>query len=252
MTEIVPADVAPELVHVNGKWPVWMAPHRACRPEWHTPPYWEGPRLDAMHETVTELPHPVVWDVGAEEGDMPALYATWGADVILIEPNPKVWPCIRYHWQVNGLPDPVGSYVGLVGAKPNKIHGVSYERTYPWPQCAEGPMYPAHGFHHLDDYEATDPTTTLDILSQHLPTPDAGIADVVTVDIEGGEGHMLAGASHMLEHVRPVWFISVHPQFMWDLYRQNADKHVHQVMADYGYTGTLIDNQHEEHWMFTP
>lgn len=245
MTEIVPADIAPELVHVNGKWPVWMAPHRAVRPEWHTAPYWEGPRLDAMHDVVTR--GSVVWDVGAEEGDMPALYATWGADVVLIEPNPKVWPCIRYHWQVNGLPDPVGSYVGLVGAKPNTISTVSYELASAWPTCSTGPMYPAHGFHHLDDYEATDPTTTLDSLNETRAHPD-----VVTVDIEGGEGHMLAGATRMLQHMRPVWFISVHPQFMWDLYQQSADRDVHQVMADYGYTGTLIDNQHEEHWMFTP
>lgn len=250
MTEVVPADIAPELVHVNGKWPVWMAPHRAARPEWHTPPYWEGPRLDAMHDVidsfVVTVP-PVVWDVGAEEGDMPALYATWGCDVVLIEPNPKVWPCIRYHWTANQLADPVGSYVGLVGSVPNTIDTVSYELASAWPTCSNGPMYPAHGFHHLDDYEATDPTSTLDLLAQDRLEPD-----VVTVDIEGGEGLMLAGAHHMLEVIRPVWFISVHPQFMWDLYRQNADRDVHQVMARFGYTGTLIDNQHEEHWMYTP
>ncbi len=62
---------------------------------------------------------PVVWDVGAEEGDMPALYATWGCDVVLVEPNPKVWPCIRYHWTANQLDPPAGIYVGLVGAAPN-------------------------------------------------------------------------------------------------------------------------------------
>jgi hypothetical protein len=142
------------------------------------------------------------------------------------------------------LYDPVGVFVGLVGAKPNSIPHAPIDT---WPACADGPMYPAHGFHHLDDYEATDPTTTLDLLANDRLHPD-----VVTVDIEGGEGHMLAGATHMLEHVRPVWFISVHPQFMWDLYRQNAARDVHHVMERYGYTGTLIDNSHEEHWMFTP
>ena len=259
--ETVPADIAPELVMVNDRWPLWMAPHRAARPEWSAPPhYWEGKRLDRMHDEIvamiepnnlTDLPEddrPVVWDIGAEEGDMPALYASWGADVVLVEPNPKVWPCIAYHWRVNDLPDPLGCYVGLVGSE---SAGLPDDATWlppsSWPLAAGGDMYPAHGFHHLMDYAETDPVTTLDEMLGLFPAPD-----VITADIEGGEGHMLAGAERMLSEVRPVWFLSVHPTFMIEMYGQNPSEHVHDVFARHGYTMEFIEDRHEQHLIYLP
>lgn len=258
--ETVPFDVAPERVMVSDRWPLMMAPHRAARPEWTNPPhYWEGPRLARMHEAITDMAAmardtsagfdygtPVVWDVGAEEGDMPALYATWGADVVLIEPNPKVWPCIRYHWLANNLPDPLGMYVGLVGASPNDEHEPPMSGV--WPECAVSDvMWPAHGFHHLDDYSTTDPVATLDLLLERFPEPD-----IITADIEGGEGHMLKGAERMLSEVRPVWFLSVHSHELRELYGHNPSEHVHDVMAAHGYTAELIEDRHEAHWVYYP
>jgi phosphoribosylamine--glycine ligase len=38
-----------------------------------------------------------------------------------------VWPCIRYHWKANQLADPVGTFVGLVGARRNLIPTATYE-----------------------------------------------------------------------------------------------------------------------------
>ena len=167
------------------------------------------------------------------------------ADVVLIEPNPKVWPCIRYHWTANQLDPPAGIYVGLVGAEPNDK--ARQGEWMIWPPCADGPMYPAHGFHHLDDYSTTDPVTTLDLLLDVFPDPD-----VITVDIEGGEGLMLQGATRMLEQVRPVWVLSVHDQFMRDMYGQTAQRHVHDVMETFGYTGEFIEDRHEAHWIYRP
>ena len=252
--EMVPADIAPELVMVNDRWPLWMAPHRAARPEWSTPPhYWEGKRLDRMRQEIgdmlveTEPIRPVVWDIGAEEGDMPALYASWGADVVLVEPNPKVWPCIAYHWRVNNLPDPLGCYVGLVGSHNSDSLDVLGSVGRAWPPCADGPMYPAHGFHHLADYATVDTVLTLDDMLDLFPTPD-----VITADIEGGEGHMLASAERMLSEVRPVWFLSVHPTFMIEMYGQNPSDHVHDVFARHGYTAEFIEDRHEQHWVALP
>lgn len=262
--ETVPADIAPELVMVNDRWPLWMAPHRAARPEWSTPPhYWEGKRLNWMRSEIGRLAsgrtydmgkwtqgpnrRPVVWDIGAEEGDMPALYASWGADVVLVEPNPKVWPCIAYHWRVNDLPDPLGCYVGLVGSECSDVPDVVRSVGWAWPPCADGPMYPAHGFHHLMDYATVDTVLTLDEMLGLFPTPD-----VITADIEGGEGHMLAGAERMLSEVRPVWFLSVHPTFMIEMYGQNPSEHVHDVFARHGYTAEFIEDRHEQHWIALP
>jgi len=259
--ESVPIRVEPVEVLVNGRWPVKMPPHRAERPEWHTPPYWEGARLNRMWEVVSGLTRkyegatgttfydgPTIWDVGAEEGDMPALYSTWGADVVLIEPNPRVWPCIRYHWTANDLPGPAGCFVGLVGS-PEQVNDVWTDPLYEgWPEPAlSDVMWPAHGFHHLQDYATVDPVTTLDALLPYFPTPD-----VITADIEGGEGHMLAGATTMLSDIRPVWFVSVHSTFMRDMYNQDPQTFVFDVFARHGYDRDLIEDRHEAHWIFTP
>jgi hypothetical protein len=40
----------------------------------------------------------VVYYVGAEEGEMPALCQMWGAEVVLFEPNPKVWSHFPLLW----------------------------------------------------------------------------------------------------------------------------------------------------------
>lgn len=252
MSGSVPSDVPPVEVIVNDKWPLFMPPHRAERPEWHTPPYWEGKRLDRMYDSIADasgrVDPPVVWDIGAEEGDMPALYATWGADVVLVEPNPKVWPCIKYHWTVNDLPAPAGCFVGLVGSEAGNTDDVLDARIIlAWPPCAEGPMYPAHGFHHLADYATTDPVTTLDDMLDLFPAPD-----VITADIEGGEGHMLMGAERMLSEVRPVWFLSVHSFELREFYGHNPSEHVHEVMARHGYQAEFIEDRHEAQWVYTP
>lgn len=261
----VPFDIDPVEVMVSDRWPLKMAPHRAERPEWTTPPhYWEHRRLQRMHDTIeppveswewrrgprTPPParrRPVVWDIGAEEGDMPALYASWGADVVLVEPNPMVWPCIRYHWEANDLPDPVGGYVGLVGSHTSDMHAVAQSVGRAWPPSAYGDMTPAHGFHHLREHAEVDAVTTLDDMLDLFPAPD-----IITADIEGGEGHMLAGAGRMLAEVRPVWFISVHSFELRELYGHNPSEHVHDLMAEFGYTAELLEDRHEGHFLYTP
>jgi hypothetical protein len=64
--------VTPTLI--NGRWPLLLPDHRAARPSWG---WWEATRLAAMHHFIQ--PGDVVYDVGAEEGDFPCLFSTWGA-----------------------------------------------------------------------------------------------------------------------------------------------------------------------------
>ena len=82
MTEMVPC-------LLNGKWDLTLPDHRP--PQWVDG--WEVERLDAMHAVIR--PGDTVIDVGTEEGDMSALCAQWAGpdgNMILVEPNPKVWP----------------------------------------------------------------------------------------------------------------------------------------------------------------
>ena len=95
--------------YINDRWVLILPEHRHDRPEW---PWWEATRLAAMYHFIGE--GDVVYDIGAEEGDFPALFAKWGAQVVLVEPNPLVWPNIKAIFDANELSHMViGSFVGF-------------------------------------------------------------------------------------------------------------------------------------------
>jgi len=236
--------MTPELVMINERWPIWLPPHRAARPEW---PWWEKERLAAMHDTIED--GMVVWDIGAEEGDLPALYATWGADLCLVEPNPLVWPNIRYIFNQNHLDLPrwfVGLCSDKVDLDPAELDFDPGSARDGWPLVAHGPIIGDHGFRHIFDGQPTTPTTTIDRLREGWPAPD-----VVTMDVEGGEFHVLRGASKVLAEDRPVVFVSIHPQFMKQMYGE-SDLALHAWMTGYDYTAAFLGADHEQHWRYDP
>jgi hypothetical protein len=196
---------------INGRWQLMLPEHRAARPEW---PVWEKERLAAMHDTIK--PGDLVFDCGAEEGDFPALWASWGADVVMIEPNPRVWPNIRAIFHENELEHRVRDwFVGLP------------ER----PDC---------------------PITTLDVLGAHCGA-ECG-KTVITIDVEGAELTVLRGARAMLQKVRPVVFVSVHIDMPWidEKYPGDTGDKVAEYMESFGYKGQHLITDHEEHWVWWP
>ena len=160
-------------VLINGRWPLLLPEHRAARPEW---PWWEATRIAAMWHHL--LPGQLIFDVGAEEGDLPALWATWGLDVGLVEPNPRVWPNIKAIWQANGL-KPRFAYPGFLDDHSNGNDAGS--DLTEWPACAGGPVIGDHGFWTLHEHPVA-PRTTVDewMAAGHLP-------DALTIDVEGAE-----------------------------------------------------------------
>lgn len=226
---------------LNGRWPLKLPEHRAVRPQWTQPPYWEPERIQAMSEVIG--PGDVVYDVGAEEGDMPGLWASWGADVVLFEPNPRVWPNVKAVWEANDLRPPLATYCGFAAdsnsEQPHYTTGVSRG----WPASADGPVIGDHGFcvvHERPDI----PRITIDSMAviSHRPT-------VITLDVEGAELLVLRGSEHILRTYFPIVFASIHPQFMVDSFGQTADE-VHAFMASVDYFGTHLATDHEEHWRF--
>lgn len=199
-------------------------------------------------------PGDLVYDIGAEEGDQSCLYAQWGCDVVLFEPNPQVWPNLRLNFEANGLTDRVRAYwVGFVGDEVSDTHDVMYSarpsllhyggRTF-WPTEARGPVCPDHL--HVNLAERPDlRCTTIDQAAKHLSPPD-----VLTIDVEGAEARVLAGAEQVLREVRPLVFCSIHPLAM-RLYFDGPEG-LHDRMRHLGYTATYLATDHEEHWMFTP
>lgn len=232
---------------INGRWTLQLPPHRAERPEWATG--WERERLDSMHQTITAGRHyPVLYDIGTEEGDLSALYATWGASVVLIEPNPKVWPNVAYIWQANDLRPPLATFAGFAGPENRDGHADWPDpelRLGGFPTTAGGPLIGDHGFLNLSE-RPDCPSLRVDRIADLVGAPD-----YLTMDVEGAELLVLRGAAGVLDHHRPVVWVSVHPQFsreMYDLTRED----VLLFMAGHGYQSELLAVDHEEHWVFRP
>jgi hypothetical protein len=134
-------------VNVNGSWVMRLPSHRAI--QYMNPAgggKWEAERLAAMHDTIK--PSDVVYDIGAEQGDMTALLASWAhtGALVAIEPNPWVWPCIKAIFDENDLTPPAATYVGFVGSNttiPTNPDGVRRGFFRGWPDCATGIIDPA-------------------------------------------------------------------------------------------------------------
>lgn len=230
---------------INGRWTLLLPRHRAERPEWSTPLGWERERIASMALNLAS--GNVVIDVGAEEGDMSGLFASWGCQMVLVEPNPRVWPNIKAIFETNDLVDRVaGWHVGFCGTAlvdpiPPGVSAYGGDAAGVWPACAEGPVIGDHGFLHLAEDVA--PVTTIDLMPV---TPDA-----LTIDVEGAELAVLRGAHATLQQDRPLVWVSVHPAFMRHHFAYNPDQ-LHRYMRGLDYDGHLLASDHEEHWLFLP
>ena len=211
---------------------------------------WEAERLAAMHATIK--PSDVVYDIGAEQGDMSALLASWAFSgaLVAIEPNPWVWPCIKAIFDENDLTPPAATYVGFVGSDPmvpTNPDGIRRGFFRGWPDCATGVIDPAAGFAHMAQEQDRVPTTTVDALVAKTGL----VPNVITMDTEGSEWHVLRGAQRTLVQHRPTVFVSVHDEFLADLYGQTPEDVLH-LMGKAGYDAELLAVDHEEHWRYTP
>lgn len=226
---------SPNRFKLNRRWPLRLPEYR--RKQWSQG--WEERRLDAVRSVVSD--GDVVYDVGAETGDMSALYASWGAHVVVVEPALALWPMIRDVFELNDL----RPYLNLpvFAAAETTFQLGEWSVAINWPDASEESISPEHpGFRHLDEQPSTADRIRLDDIKGARP-------DVVTVDVEGSELEVIAGATDLIEHRETIWFVAVHPQFIRD--RWDADwKDV--LHAFDGYTATLLDAHHEQHWMFVP
>lgn len=235
---------------LNGKFDIILPKHRADRPEWYTEVGWEKARLEAMHEHVKT--GDIVYYVGAEEGEMSALCSIWGADVVLFEPNPKVWPNIRAIWEANKLKIPLGNYVGFASntteetpehLDPN-IDGVVKDG---WPLCAYGEVIGDHGFREL--YQESDAVPQVKIDDYVART--GIIPTVITFDCEGSDWQVVRGAEQTLRDHKPAIFASIHPEFMFHQLGEYS-RDFRNWIIDLGYRETLLDWQHEGHFLYEP
>lgn len=241
----------PDMVscHINGSWDIILPAHRAARPEWYSESGWEKPRLQALHARVTDIAKtgrcPIVFYVGAEEGEFPALCSMWGAGVVLFEPNPLVWPCIRVVWEANGLEAPLYCYTGFASSKtdedPSEPECPQGDKDG-WPLCAWGPVIHDHQFRSLHDQGHRAPQIRLDDFVDRSGL----VPDIICFDVEGAEWEVCRGAESILREIRPTLFASIHPEFMYEQRREYSTD-FRYWLRQIGYRETFLEYYHELH-----
>jgi FkbM family methyltransferase len=224
---------------INYKWTLNLLPFRASLPQWG---FWEKERLAAMYDAIR--PNDVILDIGAEQGDMTALFATWagaGGKIIAIEPSPGFIPNIAATFAANNLKLDM-LIQALVDNKTTE--GWSMERAaVDVAKAMELGVSSEVGFAHLNENPPIDHLA--------IDTLELEQLNIITMDIEGSEYEALQGAEKTIKRCKPILFISVHPEFMWREHHHSPDDLL--VMLDqWGYEPTYLAFDHEQHYMFKP
>jgi FkbM family methyltransferase len=226
---------------LNGEFEMVLPKHRADRPEWHSEAGWEKLRLKSMNQHIGK--GDVVYYVGAEEGEFPALCQMWGAEIVLFEPNPKVWSHLPLTWISNGLELPM---VCIPGFASDKINNLSRVYRNEWPPEVDQIIETAHGFKELYLEGDSYGQITIDscVYDHKIKPPTA-----ICLDVEGSEWRVLGGAERVLKTYKPKIWLSGHPEFMlqqWDESLYN----LRQWIKNLGYKEILLDYQHEVHLFY--
>ena len=226
---------------LNGEFEMVLPKHRADRPEWHSEKGWERLRLKSMSERIGK--GDVVYYVGAEEGEFPALCQMWGAEVVLFEPNPKVWSHLPLTWTSNNLELPMACIPGFASNKINNLARVYFNQ---WPPEVNNEIKAAHGFKELYLEGDTYGQITIDsCVYDHKIKPPT----VISLDVEGSEWRVLEGAEKALREHKPKIWLSGHPEFMLQQWNESL-YNLRQWIKGLGYQETLLDYQHEVHLFY--
>ncbi len=200
---------------------------------------WERARVHSMRDHLEQ--GMVLFDVGTEQGWCNLVYARFVGpqNMVLIEPTKEFWPNIRQTWERNFDVAPLACYDGLLSNESTDAR----MRFYEWPQVSVGELIDRNKYQYIHDNDGV-PQMRLDALAWLCDVrPDA-----ITIDVEGAELLVLAGAAGALVHHPLVW-VSIHPELMERDYNTTPAM-VHDFMAGYGYKGTHLATDHEEHWFY--
>jgi FkbM family methyltransferase len=225
-------------VIVNGEFEITLPDHRAARPEWYEHKGWEKPRLRHMSENISS--GDVMYYVGAEEGEFAALCQMWGAEVVVFEPNPKVWSHFPLLWSANNLDLPIVCIPGFASDKINNLSRIYYNE---WPPEVNNVIEAAHGFKELYLEGESYGQITIDscVYDHGIKPPTA-----ISLDVEGSEWRVLGGAEKVLREHKPKIWLSGHPEFMLQQWNESL-YNLRQWIKGLGYTEIILDYQHEVH-----
>lgn len=202
--------------HINDRWELFLPEHRA---EFHASrPWWEAARLNDMAAYISNGTR--LLDVGSEEGDLTALYASWGARVTFIDPSLAWINQTRHIFKANGFRDN-GWFCGLAAS------ATDFSK----------PMGKDPRFHTLEE----------DIRRVSIDDAFDIEWDAITMDVEGAELEVLQGAKRTLLETSPTVWVSIHGDV--DVHAKTPSK-VHELMRSLGYWDQFLAYDHEFHYRF--
>lgn len=209
-------------------------------------PNWERKRTEHMFQNINK--GDVIIDIGTELGDFAAMYTTWGAKVVCVEPQPKYWPQIKQYFDLNKV-KPLACFAGFASTKnepnpPLADFELGYEGV--WPLCALTPLEDWNGFRNVIETGISTPQLRLD---QIVAENKVKQVDVITIDVEGAEFEVLKGAETVLSDYKPIVYVSVHPEMLQRDWGNSFDD-ICNFMKPLSYDWAFLDKDHEEHWCF--
>lgn len=212
--------------------------------EWDVFSYWERERTLHMRDNLKK--GEVLFDIGTEQGWLNLAYAqaVGPENMVLIEPTPEFWGNIRQTWEKNFDKFPVAFYDGLFSSKTTdeRVSGGTF-RLFP-PSAGE-PIIDRNKYQYIHDNDANIPEITLDDYVKRTGI----IPNAITMDVEGAEFLVLQGANETLQKHHPKVWISIHPDMSVRDYGTTKED-VLGMMKAFGYEGTHLATDHEEHFYF--
>lgn len=206
---------------------------------------WEAEFTESFTKTLSELVgNKTVFDVGASTGEWSALAASivGSENTHVFEPNKAAWAEIEQTFSLNSLPPPAGMFMGFAANTDSYSEETRKGILSPlWPAKTKGEAK----FENL--FERPDlPAIKLNTYCELLKVKPS----VIKIDVEGAEGEVLRGSDQVLKHIRPVLFVSLHPDMVLNFGDTRND--LLQWVLSMGYEGELLGIDHEEHWLFKP
>ena len=201
-------------------------------------------------------PGDIFYDIGAYDGitSIPPAQHVGGSNVVIIEPGEMNWATIRARWQAHKLPPPLATFSGFLdstnkpGVNPRDVinlGGFPKEADhFTVAEQEEGLNFRVLEYRALYPEVAARSSLTLDTVASIVGGPEG-----IQMDVEGAELLVLEGAKYTLKIFHPVVWVSIHPEHMRKHFDQDPIA-LHALMANFGYRGTLVADDHEQHWRF--
>ncbi len=206
---------------------------------------WEYHRIMSMMANVKE--GDVIFDIGAEQGDMSVLLGKKTGKIVLFEASPIMWTHIRENFERNDL-KPLGCYAGFASdVTDENPEGLNYKDKDKdgYPECAYDELKDVRSFRHLSQETSATKQITIDDYCKRT-----GIyPDMITMDVEGSEYNVLQGIKEVLAKRTVVIYISIHHDFLFHSYGKFFNDIV-QFFHERGYKTEYLGFDHEAHFVF--